>query len=335
MTPNIEPDLLNLPGEWDCADGMTQFEPTELQYQDAGEWLLKLHDAGIETSPDFEAWKALHPAHAFACAELEAVFVAAHRPAREVGRETNRRRSWRVPRKYLPRLAGAIAACAALLLAVPYFPTLAYIGADFQSGPGEVRAVRLIDGSRVTLNTKTALDADIGTGGRSARLRGGEAYFEVAKDPARPFTVQAGPALVKVLGTKFNIRMDDDQAAISVTEGRVWVMSRSHADQSAVLTAGQEALVNAASTQVQPVDPYTIKAWRDHQLFFIETPLRIVVKELNRYRAMPIVLSDQSLGSYKVTGVFSTRDLDGVMRNFEHILGINSVTVPPGLTILY
>jgi transmembrane sensor len=334
MTMNINPELLKLPGDWAARGGLDQFEPTDAHYQAAGEWIYRLRDCDAQTTEAFERWKEAHPGHAFAFAELQTIFSAGGDAARDVNRNgpsaglPRRSHGWRY-------FAVGIAACLALALLVPLLPMLGYLGADVTSGAGEVRAVRLADGSRITLNSKSALDTEISANGRNVRLRGGEAYFEVAKDPSRPFTVQAGHALVRVLGTKFNIRIDDELTTISVTEGRVWVMSNTHAEQALVLTAGQQALVDNSNMRPQTARLDVVNSWRGRKLFFAETPMRLVVKELNRYRTMPLILTDRSLGNLKVTGVFSTSDSNEAVRNFERIVGTSSVTVPPGYTFLY
>jgi transmembrane sensor len=334
VTPNVDPKLLALAGEWDSHAGMQQYEPEEQHYQAAADWLCQLRERGVATEPAFEAWKAEHPAHAFAIAELDALFAGSGKPAHELRAELKASKAASKHRRW-PIWATGIAACVALAALTPILPPLRYIGADYTSHTGEVRALRLADGSRVTLNSKSAIDADISSQARSTHLRGGEAFFEVAKDPARPFTVLADHAILKVLGTKFNVRMADDQTTISVVEGRVWVASRTHADQTVVLTRGHEALVDKSGLQIQNIRGGQVDAWRQHKLLFVATPVRVVIKELNRYRTMPIVLTNNALGNYKVTGVFSTQDTDSAVRSFERIIGASSYATPIGITLLY
>ena len=86
---------------------------------------------------------------------------------------------------------------------------------------GGREAVTLADGSRVTLNTRTRGRALVNEQERRFWLEEGEAYFEVAHDPARPFVVMAGKDRVTVLGTRFSVRYEDGRTEVTVLEGRV------------------------------------------------------------------------------------------------------------------
>ena len=167
------------------------------------------------------------------------------------------------------------------------------------------------------------------------RLRGGEAYFEVAKDPARPFLVPAGTADIRVLGTKFNIRIDADQSRIAVTEGHVRVALAADPSKTVDLVRGEEALADAAGLQKQVADTYEATAWQRRQLLFSYVPLRLVVRDLNRYRSAKIYIASGALADNVVSGVFRTDDPDGAVRIMERTMGISSLTLPTGQTILY
>ena len=83
--------------------------------------------------------------------------------------------------------------------------------------------VPLADGSKIELNTDTKLRAALAEEQRTVWLDRGEAYFEVSKDPNRPFVVMAGDRKVTVLGTKFSVRRDGDRVSVAVAEGKVRV----------------------------------------------------------------------------------------------------------------
>src|SRR5262249_28159705 len=126
-------------------------------------------------------------------------------------------------RPALPRRAGwPLAAGLALCLlagAVSQGGRIADFGADAATGAGETQRLALADGSQVTLNTRTAVEDVSTANARGVRLKHGEAFFDVARDPARPFTVDAGPARIRVLGTHFNVRLLDSGAvAVAVEE---------------------------------------------------------------------------------------------------------------------
>lgn len=316
------------------------FEPDREQLRTAADWLLRLREKDRETSREFEQWLAADPAHEFAYAEVEALFAETAEPARAA--------DWFFDRRERPGSAGvrrarrwwraaglAAAASIALALALPHLPDPAYLGADAVAATGKVRTVRLADGSRVTLNSASAIDADMGGADRRVRLRGGEAYFEVAKDARRPFLIRAGDAEVRVLGTKFNMRIDAGQTRIAVTEGHVRVAIPGGRARPVELVRGQEALVDAGAIQVQASDSYEATAWRDRKLLFAYVPLRLVVRDLNRYRRGHIYIANGALGDNLVSGVFRTDDPDGAIRIMERTMGISSMTLPTGQVILY
>jgi transmembrane sensor len=323
------------PCDSDWRKGPEQFEPTTAQYERAMEWYIKLRDSDQRSTSAFEDWKRADLTHEFAYSEVVAMFAATTRPSRRAMHHYHRH--WRpVRNNRFWRYAGfAIAASIALLVASPAIDTLRYMGADAATRPGEMKTVRLSDGSRITLNSASAIDVSMRPDHRAIRLLRGEAYFDVAKNPHRPFTVDAGKAAVQVLGTKFNIRMNPDQSIVSVTEGRVRTVSAGMPDKPIILVGGQEAMVSEDSIQLRPMDTYATDAWRRHVITFQLTPLRTVVQELNRYRSHNIYIANQSLVNLRVTGIFSTDKPSDALKALEANLGLASFTLPTGQTFLY
>lgn len=184
---------------------------------------------------------------------------------------------------------------------------------DFQSGPGERRQFRLADGSAVEIGSDTAFAIDFTAGERLIRLRGGDAFFVVAADAARPFVVQAGKVRVQALGTQFSLR---------VRGGTVDVIVREHA--VAVAVPGQPPLrvaagegLHVASGDVGPVAPVDLalaEAWRQDRMVFTNAALGDVVPEIERYRHGRIIITDSTLAALRVSGSFRTDDTDAVLR---------------------
>lgn len=316
-------------------DGWLDVEPGPTHYEAAVNWLIRLREAGQTSDPQFEQWRREDPANEFAFAEIEATFAVAAVPTEGAARRD--RGVGTVVRKpaYRRLLPYALAASLALALSVPAMNQLRLMSADELTRAGEIRKVRLADGSIVTLNTRTALDTEAGKDGRSTRLLAGEAYFEVVHDPSRPFTVRTSNALVRVLGTKFNVRTDGDRSIVSVTQGRVQVALADRAQASVLLSADQEAIVRGEHLSKQPADPIAEASWRSHKIVFRSTPLREVVAELNRYRMGSIHIFDHKLGERIVTGIFRTDDPDGAVRIINQTLNTKSLTLPTGQTFLY
>ncbi|MGN7938191.1 FecR family protein, partial [Pseudomonas sp. 22447] len=188
----------------------------------ARQWQVLLH-SGRATAADraaAQAWRQAAPEHEQALREVEGLWSLLGQIERSAEqpqvRVLRRRRLWAAP-----------LACAAMLLLALWLPRGTWIGlyADISTQPGEVREVRLADGSLLTLNGDSALDWQFVDGRREVRLYRGEADFQVAHDPARPFMVSAGEARIRVTGTRFDVRLEEGGVDLAVSEGRVLASS--------------------------------------------------------------------------------------------------------------
>src|SRR5262249_7014250 len=155
------------------------------------------------------------------------------------------------------------------------------------------------------------------------------AYFEGAKDRAHPFTVAAGPVRIRVLGTKFNVRMDDGQVIVGVTEGTVRV-GRASGASAVTLVRAQEEIVDSDAMKNQSMDDYATSAWRRREIVARRTPLRIIVHELNRYRSRDIYVLNSALGESRFSGVIRTDNPDDAVLTIERTLKVRSYTAPTG-----
>jgi len=325
--------------ESEAARPMTAYEPTRVHYRKAAEWLMRLRENDLATSRGFERWKASDPANAYAFSEIEGLFAESAQPAQKMpyffdGRRPPRRLlgAWR---PHLRWAGMAIAACLLLMLLPIDFDRIRYFDADAITSPGEIRRFALKDGSIVTLNSGSAIKVDMSAHQRTIQLLDGEAYFEIAKDKSRPMAVFAGDARVHVVGTKFNIRIGESSTRVSVTKGLVRVAPSDHPQAITLLPAGQEAVVNRTLLRTQDLDTLNIEPWRHHRLILSYTPLRVAVREFNRYRRSPIILMNSALANNVVSGVFSTEDPADTIRILEENLGVESITLPTGQTLLY
>src|SRR5580658_591471 len=124
----------------------------------------------------------------------------------------------------------------------------------------EQRLVRLPDGSSVRLDTDSRIDVAFAAGSRAVRLEHGQAFFDVAHDAARPFLVEAGPVTVRAVGTRFDVRTDDNQATVTLVEGVVEVRRHGAAPQMWTLRPGQQVATNAAAAP-RAVNLETATSW--------------------------------------------------------------------------
>ena len=196
---------------------------------------------------------------------------------------------------------------------------------------GSQREVTLPDGSRMHLNTRSYARVDFGDTHRRVVLLAGEAFFQVAHEPDRPFLVEAGSRVVRAVGTAFSVHMDARELEVLVTEGQVEVRepaSTGHDLQAVALKAGQRVRVSGNAPQIEVLAEEDIERhllWRQQLLGFTDTPLREVIAEYNRYADRNIVISDDSLRDMRIGGQFRTDDPEGLLEALETGFGVRVV----------
>ncbi|MVN78844.1 DUF4974 domain-containing protein [Hymenobacter sp. HMF4947] len=262
------------------------------------------------------AWQRLRPALAVAPAPSVVAAATVATPSTPVAKQLwplQRRataRRWQLAAG-LALLLGTGYALARTWLFKPQELTLTYVSADNR------QLIRLPDGSTVWLNAHSRLRyAGVGPapahGLRAVQLTG-EAYFEVAHNPARPFIVSTTTARVRVTGTAFNVRAyaAEDSVEVSVTHGQVWLTHLSAPD-SVQLPAGTRAALHAtdapgrAAARLQRqarADP-NFRAWQNDTLRFADTPVAQVVRTLQATFGTSVQLSTPALGQCRFTGTF-------------------------------
>lgn len=147
--------------------------------------------------------------------------------------------------------------------------------------------VTLPDQSKVWLNADSRIYYPTAFIGKERRVEAsGELYFEVAKDATKPFIVTTGKMEVKVLGTHFNLRNYNDEAAVKTTllEGSVQV---SNDNKTVALQPGQQAAVGNDATRipVRSVDLESVVAWKEGYFDFKGEEMADIMKELKRWYA--------------------------------------------------
>lgn len=182
---------------------------------------------------------------------------------------------------------------------------------------GEQRSVVLSDGTVVTLNTSSEIEVRMGRHHRTVDLLSGEALFEVARDPARPFDVAAGKTTVRAVGTQFNVDRRPSVTTVTVVEGRVAVFTGSDpgevpgVEKSAdlPLAAGEQVIVAPDTIpHAAHVDPAKATAWTQRKLVFEHRSLAEVADEFNRYNRERIDIESRDLRSQEITGVFEANN---------------------------
>lgn len=214
------------------------------------------------------------------------------------------------------RWIACIAASLVALLGLSLFLSVHDPVARYETGLGQQTLFTLDDGSVVHLNTLSALTVRMTGQSRELELTRGEAMFEVAKDPGRPFRVTSGAVRVEAIGTQFNVYRRSDGVQVTVVKGEVKVESapsRSPAADKAAevrLTAGEEA-VSKPSGEVARISMPDLEkhtAWREQRLVFRHETLRSVADEFNRYNATRIVVNAPASATRRITGTFYAHD---------------------------
>ncbi|MCJ2028569.1 FecR domain-containing protein [Methylobacterium sp. J-043] len=302
--------------EADEADGGE--DPVE---HEAASWVARLasSDATDADRRAFETWRGADPAHAAAYAEMDALW-------RRLGQLPDPRR------KGPPKTLAGLAAIALIGAALAYqVGLLDRLRADLWSGVGTIEHATLPDGSRVDLNTDTAIAVRFTQGEREITLLRGEASFDVVPDRSRPFVVRGGGLSVRAVGTRFFLRADGADSPVGVAEGRVDVSAQSG---HVVVSAGEEVRLGGDALHVAAADVERATAWRDGRLIFSGKPLAAVLMELNRYRRGRIVLLDRGLGERRVTGAFDARNTDDALDVIATTMGIRIRRFSPLLVLV-
>ncbi len=203
--------------------------------------------------------------------------------------------------------------------------------ARFESAFGEQRSIPLQDGSRVTLNTASKIAVDLESKHRVVHLLRGEALFEVAHDPARPFDVVTDHAVVRAVGTQFDVYQQPGQTVVTVLEGRVAVFAGSDASAAqatpvSMLGASERLVITreGATTLEQGVDGAAATSWTRNQLIFVRRPLGAIADELNRYNRNRIEIRSTELQGREITGTFRSNDASSFV---AYLSGVPGVTV--------
>jgi len=223
-----------------------------------------------------------------------------------------------------PALAGATLTVAAALAVIlwPGQPQNQF--QNITTPVAQRSAVTLADGSHVELNAQTALVVDFGADSRRVRLAGGEAFFRISKDPARPFYVETPAGLIRVTGTQFNVRTDSATTLeVTVLEGTVQVRPGG-AEVAQSLVAGNRLTRADHRVDLASLSPAQLNdalAWRQGQIVFDGTPLREALGRFARYHGRSLTATDAA-AQQRVGGRRSLDDLDGFLSALEEVLPV-------------
>lgn len=297
--------------------------PVDSSQDEALDWLVRLPDADATTRAQFDTWLQASPDNAQAFARAQRAWESPLLASAAANLEQRKQQS-PARQRHVRWHHCAAAACLLLTLGTALQSDLPLrLRAEHVTAAGEQRDLRLTDGSRVLLNTGSALSSQIDDDQRRTRLHQGEAYFDVAHDPDRPFEVEAGPVRVSVRSTAFAVRYLQDEAEISVQRGEV-DLSTQRGDTRVRLTAGNSIRVGPdgfgeRQSAAQPL------AWTEGRLVFENCPLSQVLAELQRYYPGWIFNTSEQPDQpeqLRVTANYRIDDPIGAMRSLAQIASL-------------
>ena len=191
----------------------------------------------------------------------------------------------------------------------------------------EPMEILLEDGTQVVLNrnSKIRYRKEFSAESREVSLTG-EAWFDVARDTTRPFVIDAGRALVKVLGTSFNVNAYKENPTIEITveSGVVAVTTKEDMDDQMILRAGNSGTYNSNSRELSLVPSYNPNnlSWKTRNLYFEDTPLREVASLIGKVYNVSVVIPSEELGSCPITVTFSDQSLEAILNVLEVTLDL-------------
>jgi transmembrane sensor len=325
----------------------------------AANWLIR-HDAdrlSADEEQSFEAWRAASPAHREAYRRAEGLWtrfeedadpaeLRALRAAALSVRTPNSR--WRVGIAAAASCMTAIGAIALYLshrVGVDAVENSTRLATEdsYSTARNERSIVTLSDGTMVTLNLDTTMDVVFTPGERLVRITHGQAFFEVAKNPHRPFVVQAADRRVTALGTQFDVRLDPDRVEVVLLEGKITVdhtapslleelkLRKAHVElrpgQKLVAALGEPVAISDTNAQRET-------SWRHGWVEFDNQTVGDAVAELNRYSERPIMVPDESVRDLRLSGVFRVGQPDRFAAIIQELLPVKVVAGEHGETLI-
>jgi ferric-dicitrate binding protein FerR (iron transport regulator) len=187
---------------------------------------------------------------------------------------------------------------------------------------GTKSTITLTDGSKVWLNADSKLQyPEVFSGNLREVYLNGEAFFEVTKNPSRPFIIHLANGTVRVLGTSFNIRAYDNEKTVetSVTTGKVAFIpkyeSHTKKQDTIFITPNNKVRYSPSANflKLESTIAAEDKAWTEGKLIFNGITLDEIAIELERYFGKQVTFLDSSVKTYRLTGSFQNNSLEEIM----------------------
>jgi len=298
----------------------------------AAEWLTTLMSG--EATPAEKAawrhWRQAHPDHERAWSHIEHVSGG----LRELDAQASRKALLQGPmaRPASRRKSLQLLACLAGIGVTGWFgarpdhaPGFVRAAlADLSTGVGERRELTLPDGSRLHLNSASAVNIRYTGTQRLLQLVQGEIFVATARETGagyRPFLVETAHGHAQALGTRYSVRQADSSTTVAVEEGAVRLTPR-QGDGTLLVHAGQGGGMTAQAILPAHAVTSDIWAWRQGLLLADAMPLRDFLHELSRHRH-GLLGCDDAVAGLRISGVFPLTDLDAVLLSLPDSLPVD------------
>ena len=296
---------------------------------EATDWVVRNHGRALSAAEqaDFDRWLQTSPRHRGAFLRASAAWMDLDRLAAVAG---SRGLSDSDTSLKSHRLAVAAGVAMVMLGGITAWWVHARHNV-YVSEAGQVRTVALADGSHMVLNAETRATVQYDDAHREIDLTKGEGFFQVAKDPARPFVVRVGAVSIRAIGTVFSVRTTHHRVDVTVSQGMVELVDNSNPDHvlRRRLGANEQATVEETHrVEVQRLDETQVArrlGWREGLLDFAGQSLTEAVAQMNRHNHKHIVVDDPLLGARPVVGQFLANDPVGFATTVAVALGAQSV----------
>jgi transmembrane sensor len=287
--------------------------------EQAAAWVVNMsaHEVSAEQRTAFESWLAEDPRHRTLYEQAQCLW----QPLTIANQEACEVSGGKVAcpgRSIASLLSILLTVCATY--ALPWDEWLA----DERATVGEIREIRLVDGSQLVLDSGSAVDIAFNERERRLILRSGRLMINVAPDgrvARRPFLVESRDGVSRAQGARYVVGQSDGESLVGAIESRVLVTSHGRPDHSVSLEAGQSVRLGSRHMGKVEALPPAATSWMQARLVYEDTPLEQVIADLGRYRKGHLRLDTEAAG-LRFTGVLPADDPDAALELLEHALPV-------------
>lgn len=332
-------------------------ERREQLLETAADWVVRLQEGELppETIDSWQRWLDTSADHRRAFEDVQALWgkigALSYLPEAPTASElradrytgAQRVRQWRRQTSAKPAwprwgLAAAASVLVTIGLAAAVWQLLGTVADPehrYRTVTGQHQQVVLPDGSSIELGAATSVTVSYSDDERGIELLDGVAFFDVVKDPHRPFVVHAGGGSVTAVGTAFSVQRRNAEVTVVVSDGLVEVAKplpagvpptadAARQPELVQLPAGQRVAFSSGKGLELPVvaDVAAAIAWREGRLVFHDETLGKAVDDVNRYSRIPIELQGEAIAELRLTGYVVTSQIDGWLSGLESVLPV-------------